>query len=310
MRRNLVTFLLVGLVCLALANPVQAGVSTQSEITLSTLEVDLWPEYDRPSVLVIYHITLPSSISLPVELKLRMPTEAGDPNAVAVKEADGSLYSLTFTRAVNGGAWSTVTFTATMPEIQVEYYDPRLVRKGNARSFEYTWPGDYSIEALTIQVQQPLGAEAMRTTPSLGTGVTGEDGLVYYTTQAGSLAAGQTFDFTLDYEKTTDALTAEGLQVEPSTPVSSITSSQRTLMLILPWILGGLGVILIVGGIWWYLRSGIGKDAEPTPRRRRRFVISQEDDAIPEGHIYCHHCGNRATPNDRFCRACGTRMRV
>jgi hypothetical protein len=284
-------------------------VVAQTPISLRSLEVDIWPEYDHPTALVIYHIVLPAELTLPLELKIHIPTAAGEPNAVAVREADGTLLSLAYTRTVNGD-WSEITFTTTMPQVQVEYYDPSLVKNGSKRTFTYQWPGDYAVEAFTIQVQQPVGASDLKLTPNMGSPATGEDGLVYYNTDAGSLAAGQSFTLSLEYTKADNALTAESLKVQPSVPVGGVSASQRVLLNILPWALGGVGLLLIAGAVvWWYWQSGLGKSPRKASHRRRRLVIAPEE-SIPEGNIYCHHCGKRAVPGDRFCRACGTRLRV
>jgi hypothetical protein len=281
----------------------------QSEVSFLSLKVDIWPEYDQPSALVIYHIVLPAELDLPAELKIRIPTAAGEPNAVAVREADGTLLSVAYTRTVNG-EWSEIAFVATMPQVQLEYYDPTLVKEGTKRSFNYQWPGDYAVEKLTIQVQQPVGANELKITPSMGNPTTGEDGLVYYSTEAGSLDVGQSFTLDLEYQKTSNTLTAEGLQVQPSVPVGGASSTQRVLMGVLPWLLGGLGLLLIIGAVvWWYWQSGVVKGTKKPQHRRRRLVITPEE-ILPEGNVYCHHCGKRALPGDRFCRTCGTKLRV
>jgi len=72
-----------------------------------------------------------------------------------------------------------------MPEIQVEYYNPELIKENKHRHFEFSWQGDYSVDSLSIQVQQPAGASNMVITPSLGKGVESADGLIYYTSQVG-----------------------------------------------------------------------------------------------------------------------------
>lgn len=290
------------------ANPARA----QDAPSLSALEVDLWPEYDRPSVLVIYRVTLSANASLPVDLTLRIPASAGEPHAVAVRQADGGLFSVAYDRQVSG-EWALISFTATMPEVQMEYYDPQLTRQDDARQYEYTWPGDYAVEAMAIQLQQPLGASELRTSPGLGSGVTGQDGLVYYTSQVGALAAGQSFKITVNYKKSGEALSAENLQVQPSAPVGSTTTGWRTqLMAFLPWGLGILGVLLIVGGGLWYWQSGRRREEQPKPRRRRSALAAPPEAAAPQasGDIYCHQCGKRAAPSDRFCRTCGTKLRM
>ncbi len=283
----------------------------QDPVGFSALEVDIWPEYDRPGVLIIYRITLSPNVSLPVDLTLNIPSGAGDPHAVAVKETGGGLFNIAFTREVNG-AWSKISFTATMPEIQVEYYNPELTKENKRRHFEFSWQGDYTVDALSIQVQQPAGASNMVITPSLGDGATSQDGLVYYNSQVGALTSGQTFTLTLDYEKETDVLSAETLEIKPSAPFTKLSVPQRNFMTVLPWILGILGVVLICGGTLWYWQSGKGKfGVKPsTARKKPRRMVPSTHAEREEGYVYCQNCGKRALPNDRFCRVCGTKLPI
>lgn len=283
-----------------------SNVGAQGDLKLSVLEIDIWPEYDRPSVLVIYHITLPAGTPLPVDLTLRIPDSAGEPNAVAVRQVDGGLFTVAYDRQVSG-EWSLINFAATMPEIQVEYYDPGLVKQGTERHFEYHWPGDYAVDSLSIVVQEPVGVTEMRISPASDNRSAGPDGLMYYNKLVGSLAAGQTFKINIDYQKTSDSLSAESLKVEPSAPVTGTTSVSRNLKVALPWMLGFLGVILVVGGAWWYWQSGREKDRSRT--RRKRGSSASREPPVSEGHVYCHQCGKRAAPGDQYCRACGTQLR-
>ena len=134
---------LIGLL-VALALLVPAAVRAQTPLTLPSAEVDLWPEYDRPDMRVIYHFALPSSVSLPYAMTIRIPAAVGDPSAVAALQPDGSLFNIPFTQQVNG-EWSLVDFRATTPAIQREYYDPGLQKNGADRHFVYSWPGAYAL---------------------------------------------------------------------------------------------------------------------------------------------------------------------
>jgi hypothetical protein len=73
----------------------------------------------------------------------------------------------------------------------------------------------------------------------------------------------------------------------------------------LPWIIGGFGLALIVIALFSYWRSTQSTE-EKTPRRRRR----QNAQDAGEQQAYCHECGARAHPGDRFCRTCGSRLKV
>jgi hypothetical protein len=281
----------------------------QGQPQITQLMVELWPEYDRPTMLVIYRLVLEPQTSFPVDLTFRIPTIAGEPNAVAVRQMDGSLVYATYERQVIGEL-AFITVTATSPEVQLEYYDPLLEIDGQQRHYEFRWLGDYSVDSLTMRVQQPIGANQIRFSPDLGSPEEGEDGLLYYTEEVGALEAGQSFVVEIDYQKSTDALSAESLSVEPSAPITDETQGRVNLLSVLPWVLGAFGIFLIGGGVWWYWQSGV--EAAPARSRRRRKAARERKTDLPSSHeraIYCHQCGKRANAGDRFCRYCGTRLR-
>ena len=55
------------------------GAGAQESTSLESLAIDLWPEYDRPSMLVIYKAVLSPEVTLPTEITFRIPVEAGLP---------------------------------------------------------------------------------------------------------------------------------------------------------------------------------------------------------------------------------------
>lgn len=285
------------------------GSHAQETVSLSNLEVDLWPEYDRPSMLVIYRATLSPEISPPVDMTFRIPAEVGNPNAVAVRQLDGSLYSVAYDRQVSGD-WGLVTFTATSPEVQLEYYDPSLEIQAEQRHYEYIWPGDYAVQNLVIKAQQPVDASEIRFSPSMNSSSTGQDGMVYYVTEVGSLAAGDTFTIAMDYRKTNEILSVEQFEVQPSAPLPPDASGQEDWIKFLPWVLGFLGIALIAGGGYWYWQQSKNEQPATKTRRRRRAADPGNETTSTEKGIYCHHCGNRANASDKYCRSCGTRLRT
>ena len=288
-----------------------AAANAQTALTLPSAEVDLWPEYDRPDMLVIYHLTLPSSVSLPYEMTVRIPSTA-NLNAIAARQPDNTLFNIPSTPQADGN-WSLINFRATTPEVQVEYYDPGLQKNGADRHFVYNWPGDYAVDSLVIQVQQPVNATNMQISPSLGESHTGSDGLTYYSADQGAMKVGQSFTVTLDYKKSDDTLSGPTVQVQSSTPLSTTPNSRFSWTSLLPWVLGVLGVLLIVGGGAWYWWTGREKSTSTSRRTRRKPAASEPDAPKVDsggGFIYCHNCGKRANPGDRFCRTCGTALRA
>jgi len=285
------------------------GARAQNPVSLDSLRVQIWPEYDKPGVLVIYQMTLPADTIYPVTLSVRIPAATGEPFAVADRQPDGQLYNLNYSTKVVD-EWVEITFTTTSPEIRVEYYDPGLIKDGTSRHYPYIWPGDFAVNRFLVEVQQPAGATDMRISPSLGPGTTRDDNLVYYTQDIGAIPAGQNLSLTLDYNKTTDSLTAESLPVEPSAPIPQSTVTDLNVSAWLPWILGILGAGLIIGGIIWFWQSGKQRPARKI--HRRRSSASANEPAQPAvktaDEVYCSQCGKRASAGDLFCRSCGTKI--
>lgn len=302
MNRFLKTALLFAFLMLSL---LPFNVRAQQDINFRNMQVDLWPEYDQPSMLVILRGSLSSDVRLPTDLTFRIPADAGEPNAVAVTDESGSPFTVAYTREVRG-EWALITFTATLPGIQLEYYDPDLEKEGDQRQFEYHWSGDYSVESLLVLVQQPLGATDMQIVPRLGVVSQESDGLVYYGSEIGSLRAGESFDLTVEYQKVSDSLTVGNLSVQPSAPITADTPGRVNIPGLIPWVLGVLGVGLIAGGVYWYWSTERRKTSSPPRRRSRPISASQE---TVENGVFCHNCGKRAAAGDRYCRACGTRLR-
>lgn len=295
---------------LLLACLIPAKTGAQNQTSFASLAVDLWPEFDKPSMLVMYLITISPQVKLPAEIRLRIPASAGAPNAVANCQPDGSCFNAPYDQQP-AGEWSVLTFQATSPDLRVEYYDPQLTKNGARREYQFAWPGDYAVDNLLIRVQQPVGAENMLVKPGTFSITAAEDGFTYHRLDAGPVPAGQSVEVVISYDKTTDDLSNSSMPVEPSEPLGSETAGRTSLASTLPIALGLVGLALIIGGGVWYWRSGRQKPQTTRSRRvRRRASATIDSGGAAEGNVYCHQCGKRAAPGDRFCRACGTQLRI
>lgn len=280
----------------------------QDQPEIAALQVDIWPEYDRPDVLVIYRVTLAQSVPLPAQVSLYMPRQAEKPYNVAMQDVDGLLYNLDYSTTLEG-EWLKVTFTTPSPQIQMEYYDPRLTREGSRRSFVYRWPGHNRVEEFTVQVQQPLNATQMEIVPDMGAGQPAPDGLIYYTAHIGEVETGTVLTIRIQYSKPDDSLGPNSLSVQPIEPITPQAVGRTTFMEVLPWVLGALGLLLVAAGAFWYWQSG--REVK-VPERPRQADSRQKEtrEASDQGNVYCHQCGKRALAGDLFCRSCGTKLRI
>jgi len=285
------------------------AIYAQESPSLDTLVIDLWPEYDQPTMLVIYKAMLSPEVSLPAEITFRIPVQAGNPAVVAVGPDARSVADVVYDTQVMGD-WLDVSFIATTPAIQFEYYDPRLVKEGAQRSYDFTWQGDYAVGALTLQVQHPLGATNVSVSPAQGRMTQDANGFTYNIIDVGALDQGSQFDIFMSYQKESDALSVENFQIQPSATITPGSGSLLNLGQWWVWLLVGMGLVLIGGGGYWYWRMGRQEPESKTRRHRKATRQDESEEAVLGSAIYCHQCGKRAGPGDRFCRACGTRLRA
>ncbi|MCS6993616.1 MAG: zinc ribbon domain-containing protein [Anaerolineales bacterium] len=274
------------------------SVRAQSQVTFERLTIELWPDFDQPSVLVLYDFVLAADTPLPSQVNIRMPAGA-QLFAVAREEAQG-LMNVEHAPPVQQGNYSVVTFVVTERlEYRVEFYVP-YVQQEQRRTFIYSWLGDYPVAALTMVLQEPRAAVNIETDPEMTRRETRADGLFYRTFSVQNVAAGERVALKVGYDNPASELTAP----RPA-PVTSLEPS-APLVSILPWMLGGLGLVLMIGGGVWYWLSG--RSTFGTSRSRKRHAVSAEEKAADT--VYCTQCGKRAQSGDRFCRACGARLRV
>jgi hypothetical protein len=295
-RWGMLILLPIALVLTGLTEPAVA----QTGLRIEQLQVDLWPEYDRADMLVIYRGTLPADAPLPATLTLRLPSRVGEPHAVAYSDGSGNLLQADYSTTTTDD-WLAVTLETPTSNFQLEFYDS-LARLDEQRSYTFVWPGDYAVDEISIGFMPPPDASEIRTEPTLSPFQTGADSLSYGGT-LGSLAAGQESRLTVSYRGGT-----VGVAVAAPSPTSE--ESNKT-----PLVIGAAVALLsliIGGGMWlWYTRRPKPQPAEAslTQRRgvkgKRRTPRKAAAQVQPPPPAYCTHCGNPLKVGDRFCGQCG-----
>ncbi len=274
----------------------------QGQERFASVSVEIWPEYDRPEVLVITGIRLPPAALLPAQMTLRIPSRA-TLWAVAWVDSSGGLVNAEYTRQVQG-EWTQLNISASSSQIQVEYYDV-LSKNGSARHIAYLWPGDAAVDAFSAEFQQPIGATDLVLAPAAASSSTNR-GMTNYQTGTVQLAAGQIYTLTADYQKQTDDLSVTKLPVETAQSgwldtIKGVFTNQT--LTIAAGVIAGL---LLIGG-------AIGAVSMRRDRKRvasrPRHSGSRGTSRAPVEAIYCSQCGKRARPEDAFCRSCGARLR-
>ena len=298
MMRKLIFILILGVF---FAFPFPA--SAQTDVTLSNVTVQLWPEYDQPSMLVIVDFQVASGTPLPVDLSFRFPLDA-NLIAVAVQTSAGQFLNAEFTGPAVDGDWQSFTMTIDQNAVyRFEYYQP-MTFNGNQRIFSYLWDGAYAVNSFQSSVLEPLDVTSFVVDPP-HQNIQQVSELKYYNNEPARLAQGEQYALTLQYDKTSTTLVnppQQGLQ--PAVPVDENTPGRVSLNNFLPYIIGGLGAVMILGGLFYYWQAGRAPSKRTRSRRHSQAEAGDEaDDA------YCPQCGTRARPGDRFCRTCGARLR-
>ena len=283
--------------------PSAAG--AQGEIKLKSININLWAEYDQPSMLVIHEFTVDQSTPLPAKVKLRLPKD-GNLIAVAFLE-NNQLVNSDFSGPEEQGDWQIVTLNVqSYAPHRVEYYEP-LTRNGNQRSFTFRWFGDYTVSDYDVMVQLPADSTNVEAQPEFtSTGASNDGAYFVGGFTLSSLKMGQSNEFKLQYERQSDAVSkVNNSNIQPSEPIGPNTEG-RVSIDNLPWIIGGFGLLLIGLALYFYFRST--QTPERKSRRRRGGTAVGEESE--EEQAYCHECGARAQPGDRFCRTCGSKLRT
>lgn len=295
--RKLILILILGML---LAFPFSA--SAQSNAGLSFVTVQLWPEYDQPSMLVIVDFQLAAETSLPANLTFRIPPDA-NLIAVAADAGSGQFMNVPYEEPRTEGEY--LVFDMPIEDYnphRFEYYQP-LSFNGSERIFSYLWDNQYEVSSFKYLFLEPLDVTRVSLDP-VHTSQETFNGLNYYEGSTVPLTAGAQYTLNVSYEKTTDTLVSQAQSVQIAEPVNEDTPGRVSLANSLPYIIGGLGIIMIAGGLMYYFQWG--RHSSGKSKARRRSHVNAESNVTS---VYCPQCGARAKPSDRFCRTCGARLR-
>jgi hypothetical protein len=254
---SLISRLLLAVLALTLlpafaAGPASRGAPERNP-RLANLQIEIWPEFDRPAVLVILRGALAADVVLPADVTLRIPAASGGPSALAYSTAAAAeLLNLEHQRT-DAKDFITLRFKVPQRYFHVEFYDP-LATGAPARSYTYTWPGDFGVNRFSVLVQEPAAASDFSVQPNLDASTTGPDGLRYRSAELGVHEAGKPLPITLRYSRTETRTSAEILQRQApvATPAPAAGSGED----VTKWVLLVVLVLsLLIGSVtavmWW-----------------------------------------------------------
>jgi len=293
------------LVLLVLLVPISTGLAQEPSPALDSMLIDVWPDYDRPSALILISATLPDDTPLPATVTIPMP-EGADLLVVARIDAADGVMKDDIAYSETDGA---VTLTTPELEFRVEYYIP-YEANGLDRSFDFTWTAPFDVTQAAFKLQRPTAAATFTFGPATATAFQ-NDGLTYYQTEPQAVLAGQPFSITLNYTLSADRLSIEDLRnnitdaqttfTEEAAPVVDEGSGANW-----PLIAVGVGGLLVIGALGYQLATNRGgsRPSKPRPTRAARPSASPS-----RGNKFCHNCGESVGGSDKFCASCGAAVK-
>ena len=268
--------------------------SQAQESPFNSFIAAIWPEYDRPGVLVILTGEIANE-RLPLQLKLPLPDGADVPLGIGHSDTTTNLSPLPEVRE-SGKRW--VDARIIKQEFQIEfYYNP--FSEGNRREGEYILQLNHPLEEYHVAIQQPLGGENFRFSETGVDSISDDHGLSYMRKHMSQLLpAGTPKKFSFSYNNRTGRMTVDILQdilekmppqnLQTDTPQAGVVNRYR-LPTYEPYAILGI-VVVLIGVVFWQ------------SEKKQKMSMTKE------GKNFCPNCGAKIDGNTNFCSNCGNRL--
>ncbi len=277
-------------VFLLLAGLLSAPLAQESPF--NSFIVALWPEYDRPGVLVILTGEIKGD-RLP--LRIRTPLPEGDDVAMAMgQEGGGSDLSPLRVSSEETGRWIDASFVEQ--QFQIEFYFNAL-EQDERREGEYLFQINHPLETYHVAVQVPLGGEEFSFSEADVMRIRDDHGLAYMRKSFMGLAADTPKAFSFSYLNESGRLTVNLLQeMLEAMPAQEFQTDSQTeavnryrLPTYEPYLILGV-VAVIIGAVFW-------------KGEKKRGGTSEKN-----GKNFCSNCGSRTGGSGNFCSNCGMKL--
>ena len=206
-----------------------ALILTAQESPFEELDFAIFPEYDRPGVLILMDGKLRQDV-LPITLEFLIPDEA-DTVGATFSEGDEELFEVAVVERVDG-KWAVIDIPKGNKILRTGfYYDP--FTDSVERNIEYLIELNQPLEHFHIQVQKPLTAESFRNDdPTAEKTGDPSHGFTNYTILVNGLAVGEQKRISFSYQNPSGKLSMEVLQqmmaAEPSSSSGDDSSLQTS----------------------------------------------------------------------------------
>ena len=229
------------------------------------LHISLWPEYDDNQILFLQGIRFPANTPLPIEVKMAVPKGmtvvwAGE---LLGGEASGDIQAMHKTNPKDD--YDEVVFTLTKSRIgQLEAQWAGLKVDGKAREINLEWVQRYEAQLLTFDLRVPTQTSDLEMSPPASTPGGSTKGQEFVSVAPMKLAVGQKQNFTIKYQRSTNAPSVSELPAEQQqgAPAGKSSTSSAAIAVIV------FAVIAVAMLTVYKMHNGRPvAEEEPKPRR-------------------------------------------
>jgi hypothetical protein len=295
---------LVALLASALAALPASG-AAEVGLSLKSMRISIWPEYDDPRILVLYEGEFADGAVFPQDVKFPAPAGASIGQVCALtKPANEHLCQLYETSPEGDGI--VISYNLPIPTFFLEYYYDGLQGQPD-RTFSYQYLSPYPIERLSIEVQQPLRSSDFSLSPAYVSSAS-SGGFKYYQYTFNNVEAGQAIRIDGSYTKT---------DTQPSIAGQQSAGGSSSALAITGIIVGAVAVGAV--GIMVYRRrptparaTASRGPARPSrqPRQAQMMMLKgSSTSSRNRAGSFCTQCGGKLDAGDRFCAQCGAAAR-
>ena len=333
-------FTILGLLLAVALTASPAIAASDGSLTIKSMKVSVWPEYDDPRVMVLYEGEFNDGSVFPQPVKFPAPLGSEMSMVCALKPPnDEHLCQLYDTLTASDSL--AVSYTLPIPTFYLEYYWDGIKTQTD-KSFSFNYVSPYAIDSLELEVQQPLRATNFKLAQPYASATSDALGMKYYHYVFNNVTPGQTISIDASYTKPDNK---PSVAKKTSSGTSNAGGGYEFNFI-------GTGAALLVVGVIGFVllrrnravalartvpsrraarieaRRAEVQRAEPQPVQTRRAESQQmvrqppakltrpvPDRATPATKpyqvsaeaVFCSQCGTKLAAEAIFCHACGAR---
>jgi hypothetical protein len=274
--------------------------TAQAPLSLKRLKVSLWPEYDQPSLLVMYQGELADNVSLPARIKFQFPSAARLSSTSSINTQGKFEYTKEWNSRQTTNVSTATTqleYTVYYPRFQFEVYYPIDTSKPE-RSLSYTITNILPVSDFTVEIQKPLKAKDMKIEPASQSSSGDERGFKYSNYSLGSVKAGSQYTYKISYQKATNV---PSVSEQPGV----VTTTERHNA----WIIVVLFSLIVIAPLVIYF---LVASKRTSPQSSGKFPAKskvRKGKSGAKAKKFCSSCGEILRPGAKFCSACGAKQK-